>query len=75
MHYQQANCPDEVHNARKKLLPCHAQEVLGNPTGMLQVVAMRRVSPVVVRIALQGAALLAALRPMGGGIPYSLIVD
>ena len=42
---------------------------------MLQVMAMHQVLPVVVRIALQGTMLAAAMPPMGGGRPYCLVVD
>ena len=36
---------------------------------------MLEVLPVVVRIALQGAALFSALPPLGGGILYCLVLD
>ena len=57
------------------MLPRHAQVGLGDASGMLQAMAMQQVLPVVVRIALQGTALLATLPPPGGGIPYCLVVD
>ena len=53
-------------------LPLHTRAV---PRGMLQATAMQEVLPVVVCIALQAAVLLAALPPLGGGIPYCLVVD
>ena len=53
----------------------HAQEGLGNTTGMLQAMAMQQVLLLVVRIALQGAALLPGLPLLGGGTPYCLVVD
>ena len=56
------------------MVPCHTQDGLGIATGMLQAMAMQKVLPVVVRIALQGAALVGALSPLGGGIPYCLVV-
>ena len=46
------------------MLPCHAQERLGNTTGMLKATGLRHVLPVVVRIMLQGAVFLAVLPPM-----------
>ena len=36
---------------------------------------MQQVLLVVVRIALRHAVLLATLPPVGGGMPYSLVVD
>ena len=57
------------------MLPCHTRLGLADATGTLHAMAMQQVLPVVVGIALQGAALLATLPPMGGGIPYCLVVD
>ena len=54
------------------MLPCHVREGLGDATGMLQATAMHEVLPVVVCIALQGAALLNTLPPLGGAIPGAI---
>ena len=75
LHHQLAHCNDAVHDPHESVLLCHAQQGLGDATGMLQPMVMNEVLPVVVRIALHGAALLAALPPLGGGILYCLGVD
>ena len=72
---QAAHCHDAMQDAHENVLPCHTGRGVADATGMLQAMAMWQVLLVVVCIALQGAALLAALPPLGGGIPYCLVVD
>ena len=57
------------------MLPCHAQKGLGDVTGTLKAMAMEEVLLVAVHIALEGAALLAALPPQATGILCCLVVD
>ena len=75
MQHQPAHCHNAAEDAHENVLPCHVQEGLGDATGMFQAMAMEEVLPVVVCIALEGSALLAALPLLGGGIPCCLVVD
>ena len=75
LDHQPAHYHAAMQDAHENVLACHAQERLGDTTCMLQALTMRDILPVVLRITMHGAPLLAALPPMGGGIPYCLVSD